>query len=209
MGALRSLIAAVALIAASSAQADSVDPWRAHISEASLRFGIPEGWIIRVMRAESGGKTVLNGRPITSPAGAVGLMQVMPGTWKPLRDSLNLGNNPHDPHDNIIAGTAYLRMMYDQFGYPGLFGAYNAGPGRYAAYLRDKSRLPPETIAYMASVGGARSEPELAVQIARPRAINALFYTVRGAQDMATAAEPKPASSGLFITLNTVSGAER
>jgi soluble lytic murein transglycosylase-like protein len=209
MGALRLLIAAVALIAASSAQADSVDPWRGFISEASLRFGIPEGWIIRVMRAESGGKTVLNGRPIISPAGAVGLMQVMPGTWTPLRDSLNLGNNPHDPHDNIIAGTAYLRMMYDQFGYPGLFGAYNAGPGRYAAYLRGKSRLPAETIAYMASVGAARPKPELAVQIAQLRAVHSLFYRVQSHQKTTLVVTPKPASSGLFVTLNTVSGSER
>jgi soluble lytic murein transglycosylase-like protein len=209
MAALRSFIAAVALIAASPAQADSIEQWHGFITEASLRFAIPEGWIIRVMRAESGGKTVLNGRPITSPAGAMGLMQVMPGTWKPLRDSLNLGNDPHDPRDNIIAGTAYLRMMYDQFGYPGLFGAYNAGPGRYAAYLRGKSRLPAETIAYMASVGAARSQAEFAVQIAKQRTANALFYTVRGTQKMASAAEPKSVSSGLFVTLNTVSGSER
>jgi soluble lytic murein transglycosylase-like protein len=80
MAALRSFIAAVALNATSPAQADSVDQWHGFISEASLRFGIPEGWIIRVMRAESDGNTILNGRPITSPAGAMGLMQVMPGT---------------------------------------------------------------------------------------------------------------------------------
>jgi soluble lytic murein transglycosylase-like protein len=209
MGALRSFIAAVALIAASPAQADSVEQWHGFITEASLRFGIPEGWIIRVMRAESGGKTRLKGRPITSHAGAMGLMQLMPGTWAPLRARLNLGNNPHDPHDNIIAGTAYLRMMYDQFGYPGLFGAYNAGPGRYAAYLRGQSRLPTETIAYMASVGAARPQPEFAVQIAKQRTANALFYTVRGTQEMASAAEPKPTSNGLFITLNTLSGSER
>ncbi len=209
MAALRSFIAAVALIATAPAQADSVDPWRGFISEASLRFGIPESWIIRVIRAESGGQTLLNGRPITSPAGAMGLMQLMPGTWKPLRDSLNLSNNPHDPHDNITAGTAYLRMMYDQFGYPGLFGAYNAGPGRYAAYLRGKSRLPAETIAYMASVGAARSQPELQVQLANPRAVLSLFYPVQSHQETTLVAKPKPASSGLFITLNTVSGAER
>jgi soluble lytic murein transglycosylase-like protein len=209
MAALRSFIAAVALTASSPAQADSVDQWHGFISEASLRFGLPEGWIIRVMRAESDGNTILNGRPITSPAGAMGLMQVMPGTWKPLRILLNLGPNPYDPHDNIIAGTAYLRMMHDQFGYPGLFGAYNAGPGRYAAYLRGKSRLPAETIAYMASVGGARLKPELAVQIAQPRAVHSLFYPVQSHQETTLVAKPKPASSGLFITLNTVSGAER
>jgi soluble lytic murein transglycosylase-like protein len=209
MAALRSCIAATVLFAAAPAQADSVEQWHGFISEASLRFGIPESWIIRVMRAESGGKTVLNGRPITSHAGAMGLMQVMPGTWTMLRIRLSLGSNPHDPHDNIIAGVAYLRMMYDQFGYPGLFGAYNAGPGRYVAYLRGKSRLPAETIAYMESVGAARSKPELTVQIAQPRAVHSLFYPVQSHQETTLVAKPKPASSGLFITLNTVSGSER
>jgi soluble lytic murein transglycosylase-like protein len=209
MGILRAVLASIALIAATPAQADSVDQWYGFISEASLRFGIPETWIIRVMRAESGGKTRLNGRPIVSRAGAMGLMQLMPGTWGALRISLNLGTNPHDPRDNIIAGTAYLRMMYDQFGYPGLFGAYNAGPGRYSAYLAGKSRLPLETTAYMASVGSSLSLP---VRVARPNNLPAeggLFYSVLSLQETVPTAKPHPASSGLFITLSTESGAER
>ena len=209
MGILRTVLAAVALIAATPAQAENVDQWRGFISEASRRFGIPETWIIRVMRAESGGKTRLKGRPITSQAGAMGLMQLMPGTWASLRISLNLGANPHDPRDNIIAGTAYLRMMYDQFGYPGLFGAYNAGPGRYAAYLRGKSRLPSETIAYMASVGAVRSHIDAAVVSTKLPAEGGLFYRMQSLQEVVPASKPHPASSGLFITLNTVSGAER
>jgi soluble lytic murein transglycosylase-like protein len=209
MGILKAIFASAVLVSASPAQADSVDPRRSFISEASLRYAVPEDWIISVMRAESGGKTILNGRPITSPAGAMGLMQIMPGTWKLLRESLALGANPHDPRDNIMAGTAYLRMMYDQFGYPGLFGAYNAGPRRYAAHLRGKSRLPAETIAYMASVAAVRSQPELTVSVVQPRAVHSLFYPVQSHQETTLAAKPKLTSSGLFITLNTVSGAER
>lgn len=64
------------------------------------------------------------------------------------------GNDPHHPRDNIMAGTYYLRLMYDCFGCPGLFGAYNVGPARYSAYLAGRSRLPGETRAYMASVTG-------------------------------------------------------
>ena len=60
----------------------------------------------------------------------MGLMQLMPGTWSEMRLMLGLGGDPFEPHDNIMAGTAYLRMVYDRFGYPGLFAAYNAGPGR-------------------------------------------------------------------------------
>src|SRR3546814_13999304 len=39
--------------------------------------------------------------------------------------------------------------MYDRFGYPGLFGAYNAGPARYAAFVSDGRPLPAETRAYV------------------------------------------------------------
>lgn len=101
------------------------------------------------MRAESGGRTVWQGRPITSPAGAMGLMQLMPGTWADMRRLYGLGQNPHDPHDNIIAGTAYLAAMNQRFGYPGLFGAYHAGPERYRQFLIEGRPLPPETRAYM------------------------------------------------------------
>ena len=57
-------------------------------------------------------------------------MQLMPRTWNDMRARLALGPDPDDPRDNILAGTAYLRLMYDRFGYPGMFAAYNAGPGR-------------------------------------------------------------------------------
>ena len=119
-----------------------------------MRFGVPTAWIERVMRAESGGRTMLAGRPITSRAGAMGLMQLMPGTWAEMRSAHALGADPHDPRDNILAGTAYLRAMYDRFGYPGLFAAYNAGPARYAAYLAGRGPLPGETRAYLRVVAG-------------------------------------------------------
>ena len=38
----------------------------------------------------------------------MGLMQIMPATWAELRERYDLGNDPYDPHDNILAGTAYL-----------------------------------------------------------------------------------------------------
>jgi soluble lytic murein transglycosylase-like protein len=109
----------------SSADPDGrrTDNWDSPIREASDRFDIPEDWIRRVIRAESGARTRLGGRPITSRAGAMGLMQLMPSTWADMRLKNGLGPDPHDPRDNIIAGTAYLRAMYDRFGYPGLFAA--------------------------------------------------------------------------------------
>jgi hypothetical protein len=109
------------------------------------------------MRAESGGRENAGGRPIVSRAGAMGLMQLMPGTWREMRSLLGIGPDPYDPRDNILAGAAYLRLMYDRFGYPGLFAAYNAGPARYAAALSGARQLPVETRFYVAQIGrGAR-----------------------------------------------------
>ncbi|PZV34873.1 lytic transglycosylase domain-containing protein [Mesorhizobium kowhaii] len=123
--------------------------WQAFTAEASRRFRIPQAWIHAVMDAESSGKTMLDGHPITSRAGAIGLMQVMPGTYENMRAEYSLGPDPHDPRDNIVAGTAYLRAMYDRFGFPGLFAAYNAGPERYEDHLKRGKPLPKETIAYL------------------------------------------------------------
>ena len=190
--------------------AASVDRWSGHIAEASMRFGIPEAWIRRVMTAESGGRTILNGRPIQSHAGAMGLMQLMPATWREMRAALGLGPDPHDPRDNILAGTAYLRSMYDRFGYPGLFAAYNAGPGSYSAYLAGRRRLPAETVAYVAAVSGQGSarpsssrEGPVAV-IAAPRVAQTLFV-IRGApvttRGAAVSAPAPRNSSSLFYEL--------
>jgi soluble lytic murein transglycosylase-like protein len=156
MGTMTRSLSLIMLLAATPAKADEVARWRPMIEDASARFGIPTSWIERVMRAESRGHTMLDGRPIRSRAGAMGLMQLMPATWTEMRVRLGLGNNPDDPRDNILAGTLYLRTMYDRFGYPGLFGAYNAGPGAYASYLAGTRRLPGETIAYLEAVGGTK-----------------------------------------------------
>lgn len=182
MGALKRLLAGVGflLLLASPARAGEEARWRAMIEEASASFGVPAAWIERVMAIESRGQTMLNGRPITSPAGAMGLMQLMPRTWSAIRERLRLGSDPHDPRDNIMAGTFYLRLMYDRFGYPGLFGAYNAGPGRYAAFLAGGQSLPLETRSYMAAASASVAGRTGAVRSAEmPIAGSSLFFSGR------------------------------
>jgi soluble lytic murein transglycosylase-like protein len=199
MGALSRLLPAVLLLAATPASADDVERWRPMIEEASTRFGIPTSWIERVMRAESRGHTKLNGRPIRSRAGAMGLMQLMPATWAEMRARLALGANPDDPRDNILAGTFYLRLMYDRFGYPGMFGAYNAGPGAYAAWLAGNPRLPGETVAYLGSVGGTSQPMSLASQAAVPPPLFVVRRTVSEDRSSSTASEPQ---ASLFVVRN-------
>ncbi len=123
------------------------DPWGPYIREASSRFGIPEAWVRGVMHQESGGQ-----EDVISWAGAMGLMQVMPDTYSGLRERYSLGDDPFDPHNNILAGTAYLREMYDRFGSPGFLAAYNAGPNRLDSYLANGRPLPAETVNYVASI---------------------------------------------------------
>lgn len=118
-----------------------------HVARAAQRFGIPEHWIWSVMRVESAGRL-----RATSPAGAMGLMQLMPVTWAALRDRYGLGSDPYDAQDNILAGATYLREMHDRYGPIGMLAAYNAGPGRYEDYLRRGRPLPSETIAYVAKL---------------------------------------------------------
>lgn len=167
MAALRSLGMMVCIVAmsASSMQSDDVahagqalsathrasgltiDPFAAFVTDASKRFAVPEHWIRSVMRVESAGEVRAQSRK-----GAMGLMQIMPGTWTDLRARYGLGADPYDPRDNILAGTAYLRELYQRFGMPGFLAAYNAGPGRYENHLATGRPLPDETQGYVAKI---------------------------------------------------------
>jgi len=130
------------------------DPWGPYIAEASTRFDVPQRWIREVMHVESNATQFrANGTLTTSPVGAMGLMQLMPATYREVEARYHLGEDPFEPHDNIMAGTAYLREMYDAFGTPAFLAAYNAGPNRLASYLANQRPLPDETRRYVAMIG--------------------------------------------------------
>jgi hypothetical protein len=122
-------------------------PFAAFVTEASKRFGVPAPWIRAVMHVESSAK-----QRARSSKGAMGLMQIMPKTWTELRARYGLGVDPFDPRDNILAGAAYIRELYDRYGAPGFLAAYNAGPGRYERHLASGRPLPDETQAYVATL---------------------------------------------------------
>src|SRR3546814_21045489 len=75
----------------------------------------------------------------------------------------------------------YLRLMYDRFGYPGLFAAYNAGPGRYADHLSTGRPLPGETRAYLTALAGGE-----ATQTSTGDPAPAAIFFVLKAQSMVT-----------------------
>ena len=163
----------------------TVERWSALIDEAAQRFGIPADWVRGVMHQESGGRTHLDGFPITSSAGAMGLMQVMPATFAELRARYGLGPDPHDPRTNIMAGAAYLREMYDRYGPRYFLAAYNAGPGRVDDHLRTGRPLPHETRAYNAAL-----MPALV-----PNAVPASVPLSVGVQDLTSVAALRAATS--------------
>ena len=127
-----------------------VDRWTPLITEASARFNVPASWIRAVLQTESGGRTMLGeSRPIVSSAGAMGLMQLMPGTYKLMRAQYRLGSDPFSPRDNVYAGAAYLHQLYQHYGYPAMFAAYNDGPGHLEDRLVRGRLLPVETRNYV------------------------------------------------------------
>lgn len=128
------------------------DPWGPYIRTAAARFGVREIWIRAVMQQESGGEQFQNGLPTTSPAGAMGLMQIMPDTYAEMRARYGFGDDPYEPRDNIFAGTAYIREMYDIYGFPSFLAAYNAGPQQLDACLANGAPLPQETVSYLSAV---------------------------------------------------------
>ncbi|MGY4362964.1 hypothetical protein ACVW0J_009457 [Bradyrhizobium sp. i1.7.7] len=192
--------------------------YAAFVTEASHRFAVPERWIRAVMQAESGG----NAHSI-SPRGALGLMQIMPATWVELSVRYDLGIDPFDPHDNIIAGAAYLREMLDRFGSAGFLAAYNAGPKRYEEHLATGRALPDEAQIYIATLapligieqrnsGGSAARRLAAWQqapllVERSKSLSADASSASGVRTMnSSKAAPKagatalvPRATGLFV----------
>lgn len=208
------VIAVLAAVPVAAANAPpSAHPYAAHVAQAAQRFGIPAAWIWAVMRVESNGDSAAISR-----AGAIGLMQIMPGTWAMLTARYGLGDNPWDARANIHAGAAYLREMVDRYGdLPTAFAAYNAGPGRVDDWRQRGRPLPAETIAYVAKItpvlgmsGVASSAimPATAHPPAAPSWREATLFVVRGDDALGgseTASDPAPVAQPDGMTSAPVS----
>ena len=120
-------IAASAAAASSEASSPAVKPasMAELVDNAARKYGLPPEFVRAVVAVESGYQA-----KAVSPKGAIGLMQLMPGTAR------GLGADPTIPEQNVDAGTRYLRdllLRYDNQAYHAL-AAYNAGPGAVDKY---------------------------------------------------------------------------
>lgn len=125
-----------------------------------------------------------------SPKGAIGLMQIMPATYATLAARYGLGTDPWNVRDNILAGAAYLRELYDRYGASGFLAAYNAGPGRWEQHLSGARPLPGETVRYLSRLG-----PSVGADLASGSSVSSQAVTV------------SPRAAPIFVALNVVAPA--
>jgi hypothetical protein len=113
------------------------------VIEEAERQGVNPDFALSVAFAES----TFNPAAV-SPKGAMGVMQLMPGTAK------DLGVNPEDPIENIRGGVTYLKRLADQFDNdPGkVLAAYNAGPNSAFFRTNNLEDLPTETVNYISRI---------------------------------------------------------
>lgn len=197
------LAAVVPMICSATARVDvetALDQWQPLITEAAQRFGIPAPWIRDVMRAESAGQAFIDDQPTTSTAGAMGLMQIMPAIYAELRERYDLGDEPYDPRNNILAGAAYLHELYERYGWPSLFAAYHAGPARFEEYLSTGRPLPTATVDYLAALVPETSGSRRAV--APFASASSIFISLKHT-DSVTTTPPLSADDRLFVRLRT------
>ena len=196
--------------APAAAASRGIDTCARHAPEAARRSGLPVDVILRVMHAES------RGRPrAVSHKGATGCMQIMPATWAYLTRRHGLGDDPFDPRMNMIGGALYLAELARQFGFPGAYSAYNAGPGRYQRHMRGGAPLPAETVAYTAQITGTAPVPARSGFTGRPATLPRwqeaeLFAAAAGSRsppdavdrgDGARDQSDRPAANALFALM--------
>lgn len=162
-----------------------------------MRSGVAVDVILRVMRAESGGTP-----GIVSVKGAIGCMQIMPGTWTYLSQRYGLGSDPYDARMNMIGGALYLAELVRRFGWPGAYAAYNAGPARYIRYAANGVPLPAETVAYAARLGGTAVPAIAAIPHARWQESRLFLDRIDGTETTELPASPRASVPDAAATLD-------
>jgi soluble lytic murein transglycosylase-like protein len=126
-----------------SARALGAGAYSAMVRRIAQRYSVEWKLVMAILASESGGDPAA-----VSPAGAVGLMQLMPDTAK------DLGVDPFDPEQNVEGAVRYLSTLLSTFGSVDLtLVAYNAGPSFAVRYRDGSVELGMETRAFLTRVG--------------------------------------------------------
>jgi soluble lytic murein transglycosylase-like protein len=112
------------------------------VRRVSARYAVERRLVMAIIASESGGDPAA-----VSPAGAIGLMQLMPAT------AAHLGVDPWDPEQNVEGAVRYLASLLSQFKSVDLsLVAYNAGPMFAERYRLGETELGAETRAFLTRV---------------------------------------------------------
>jgi soluble lytic murein transglycosylase-like protein len=159
--------------------------WTPELTAAAQQTGLDPRLLAAVMQQESGGNP-----KAVSPAGAQGLMQLMPATAR------HLGvTNPLEPASNLLGGATYLRQLLDQFGdLSTALAAYNAGPGNVQKYggippFKETQAYVPAVEATYAALGGDPSASVAQLTSAFPPLASAAQQTTAQLQPLGTTAQ--------------------
>jgi len=127
--------------------------YQSSIKEYSVKRNLRPNFVAAIIYSESRFH-----KDSVSGAGAIGLMQLMPGTAASIASEMGepMGNL-HDPDTNIKYGTWYLRTLMDKYDNNTdlVCAAYNAGSGRADSYKDYDTALPYETVFFIQKVKGA------------------------------------------------------
>jgi soluble lytic murein transglycosylase-like protein len=114
------------------------------LNAAELQYNIPTDLLARIAYQESHFRSDIISGATVSPAGAIGIMQLMPQYFP------GAGQNPEA---DIATAAKYLASLYNEFGdWQIAVAAYNDGPGNVQGFLNGSRQLPQETVNYVASV---------------------------------------------------------
>jgi soluble lytic murein transglycosylase-like protein len=146
------------------------------LNQAATQFGVPPALAIAVANQESGGNQYdSSGNVLTSSAGALGVMQLMPAT------AASLGVDPTDTAQNIDGGVRYLAQLLQEFdGNQTLaLAAYNWGPGNVSK--NGTENWPEETVNYVSSILSAIGGSDSGTAGAIPSTTGLIAITIAGA----------------------------
>ncbi len=188
------------LMTAYPAHACDVTQWNAAIGNAAKVQHVNAALIRAVIQVESNACERLNDKHITSEAGAMGLMQLLPTTWSSYRDRLKLGDDPYDTSDNILAGSAYLHDLIQELGLFDGLAAYFAGAKTIAEHQSDEELPSSATMLYVHDVLELVARETVRSTTTSPpsHTASSALYAIAGSIDRRTVDTSRPSRSTPF-----------